>query len=89
MGISFVENHRADGPSMSFPVRWNIGLERAHLERLKVSLWARVLGLGQDWDWDAFRRTIALEEFRFAGLGYIRPIQYEGVVSNTSLSKRP
>jgi hypothetical protein len=36
VGISFVENQKADAPSMDFPVRWNIPLEPVHTRRMKV-----------------------------------------------------
>ncbi|KAJ3520795.1 hypothetical protein NM688_g9112 [Phlebia brevispora] len=36
IGISFVENHKADGPSMNFPVKWNVTLALPHIDRLKV-----------------------------------------------------
>ena len=42
VGISFVENHKADGPSMNFPVKWNTTLEFAHIDRLKVGVFINV-----------------------------------------------
>jgi [histone H3]-dimethyl-L-lysine9 demethylase len=36
IGISFVENEKADTPSMDFPVRWNVPLELVHTRRMKV-----------------------------------------------------
>lgn len=38
VGISFIENQKADGPSMNFPVKWNVKLEASHIARVKVSL---------------------------------------------------
>ncbi|KAH8106073.1 hypothetical protein BXZ70DRAFT_1004357 [Cristinia sonorae] len=35
VGISFVESHKPDGPSMHFPVQWNIPLEDSHIRRVK------------------------------------------------------
>lgn len=36
VGISFIENQKADGPSMNFPVKWNAKLELSHTGRVKV-----------------------------------------------------
>lgn len=36
VGVSFVENQRADAPSMSFPVNWNVPLTQTHIRRTKV-----------------------------------------------------
>jgi lysine-specific demethylase 3 len=36
VGVSFVENQRADAPSMSFPVNWNVPLTHTHIRRTKV-----------------------------------------------------
>ena len=36
VGISFIENQKADGPSMNFPVKWNVKLELSHIGRIKV-----------------------------------------------------
>ncbi|KAF9229954.1 hypothetical protein BU15DRAFT_84263 [Melanogaster broomeanus] len=36
VGISFVENQRADAPSLSFPVQWNVPLTEQHIRRTKV-----------------------------------------------------
>ncbi|KAF9229923.1 hypothetical protein BU15DRAFT_69637, partial [Melanogaster broomeanus] len=35
VGTSFVENQRADAPSMSFPVQWNVPLTEQHIRRTK------------------------------------------------------
>lgn len=36
VGISFVESHKPDGPSMHFPGQWNIPLKDHYIRRLKV-----------------------------------------------------
>lgn len=36
VGISFIESMKADGPTMSFPVKWNIPLELTHINSIKV-----------------------------------------------------
>lgn len=38
VGISFIEAMKADGPSMNFPVKWNVPLQLAHIARIKVSV---------------------------------------------------
>lgn len=38
VGVSFVENQKADAPTMNFPTRWNISLEPSHIEETKVKL---------------------------------------------------
>ncbi|KAI0080657.1 hypothetical protein K474DRAFT_1614902 [Panus rudis PR-1116 ss-1] len=35
VGISFVENQKPDGPSMNFPLQWNIPLTEVHIRRVK------------------------------------------------------
>ncbi|KIP09215.1 hypothetical protein PHLGIDRAFT_343879 [Phlebiopsis gigantea 11061_1 CR5-6] len=35
VGISFIESQKADGPSMNFPVKWNVKLELSHIGRIK------------------------------------------------------
>ncbi|KAI0921387.1 hypothetical protein AcW2_006378 [Taiwanofungus camphoratus] len=35
VGISFVESQKPDAPSMNFPHKWNIELQRSHLRRIK------------------------------------------------------
>ncbi|KAK7695546.1 hypothetical protein QCA50_000182 [Cerrena zonata] len=35
LGISFVESQKPDGPSMSFPLQWNIPLHESHMLRVK------------------------------------------------------
>ena len=45
IGISFVENHKADGPSMNFPVKWNVPLQLAHIERIKVMSHSTILAV--------------------------------------------
>ncbi|KAL4241200.1 Histone demethylase JHDM2-like protein [Abortiporus biennis] len=35
VGISFVENQKPDGPTMNFPVQWNISLKPTHIRRVK------------------------------------------------------
>lgn len=37
VGISFVESQKPDAPSMNFPHKWNIELQRSHLRRIKVT----------------------------------------------------
>ena len=43
VGISFVENQKPDAPTMNFPNKWNVNLEKTHIRRIKVwdmlSLW--------------------------------------------------
>lgn len=36
MGISFVENQKADSPTMDFPKKWNVPLAASHVYRVKV-----------------------------------------------------
>lgn len=36
VGVSFVENQRADAPSMHFPSSWNVPLTLTHIRRTKV-----------------------------------------------------
>jgi [histone H3]-dimethyl-L-lysine9 demethylase len=36
-GISFVDNQKEDGPSHTFPNKWNVPLEERHILRTKVS----------------------------------------------------
>ena len=36
VGISFVESQKADAPSMNFPHKWNVPLERDHILHVKV-----------------------------------------------------
>lgn len=36
VGISFVASQKADLPSMSFPVKWNVPMEEPFLKRIKV-----------------------------------------------------
>lgn len=36
VGISFVESHKPDGPSMHFPGQWNIPLKDIYIRRVKV-----------------------------------------------------
>lgn len=36
VGISFVESHKADLPTMNFPVQWNVPLKPEHIKRTKV-----------------------------------------------------
>ncbi|PSR71835.1 hypothetical protein PHLCEN_2v12336 [Hermanssonia centrifuga] len=38
VGISFIENHKPDGPSMNFPVKWNIPLQLSHMASLKLTV---------------------------------------------------
>ncbi|EKM59423.1 uncharacterized protein PHACADRAFT_249898 [Phanerochaete carnosa HHB-10118-sp] len=42
IGISFIENQKADGPSMNFPVKWNAKLDMSHITRIKRTV-ARAL----------------------------------------------
>ncbi|CCM03365.1 uncharacterized protein FIBRA_05494 [Fibroporia radiculosa] len=35
VGISFVESQKPDAPSMNFPNKWNISLEKQHIRRIK------------------------------------------------------
>ncbi|KAF9464272.1 hypothetical protein BDZ94DRAFT_1297282 [Collybia nuda] len=35
VGISFVESHKADLPTMNFPVQWNASLQPEHIKRTK------------------------------------------------------
>ena len=37
VGISFVESHKPDGPSMHFPGQWNIPLKDVYIRRVKVT----------------------------------------------------
>jgi len=37
VGISFVESQKPDGPTMNFPVQWNISLKDLHIGRVKVT----------------------------------------------------
>ena len=37
VGISFVENEKADAPTMTFPKQWNVPLKPEHIRRTKVS----------------------------------------------------
>jgi lysine-specific demethylase 3 len=36
VGISFVENQKADTPTMDFPKKWNTPLDASHINRVKV-----------------------------------------------------
>jgi len=36
VGISFVENQKADSPTMDFPKKWNSTLDATHIYRVKV-----------------------------------------------------
>ena len=45
VGISFIENEKADGPPMKFPVKWNVKLELSHIGRIKVSKLSLVIVL--------------------------------------------
>ncbi|EGO01531.1 hypothetical protein SERLA73DRAFT_166071 [Serpula lacrymans var. lacrymans S7.3] len=38
VGISFVENQKADLPTMNFPVKWNVPLEAHHIRRTKRTI---------------------------------------------------
>ena len=38
VGISFVENQKADSPTMDFPKKWNAPLDPIHIYRVKVRL---------------------------------------------------
>ncbi len=53
VGISFIENHKPDGPSMNFPVKWNIPLQLSHMASLKVrtilSITTYILMDSADW----------------------------------------
>ncbi|KAF9782594.1 hypothetical protein BJ322DRAFT_162417 [Thelephora terrestris] len=42
VGISFVENQKADSPTMDFPKKWNVPLDASHLNRVKRTV-ARAL----------------------------------------------
>ncbi|KAI0736126.1 Clavaminate synthase-like protein [Fomitopsis betulina] len=35
VGISFVENQKPDAPTMTFPEKWNVNLQKAHIHRTK------------------------------------------------------
>jgi lysine-specific demethylase 3 len=36
VGVSFVENQKADSPSMKFPTRWNRPLDGVFIKEIKV-----------------------------------------------------
>ena len=36
VGISFVESQKPDAPTMNFPNKWNVSLEKEHILRVKV-----------------------------------------------------
>ncbi|EPT02793.1 hypothetical protein FOMPIDRAFT_54959 [Fomitopsis schrenkii] len=35
VGISFVENQKPDAPTMTFPNKWNVNLQKGHIHRIK------------------------------------------------------
>ncbi|KZT12868.1 Clavaminate synthase-like protein [Laetiporus sulphureus 93-53] len=35
VGVSFVESQKPDSPTMNFPAKWNIPLEKSHIRRVK------------------------------------------------------
>lgn len=43
VGISFVENQRADAPKMKFPTKWNVELTAEHIDRTKVGLFTSLV----------------------------------------------
>ena len=38
VGVSFVENQKADSPSMKFPTRWNRPLDTVYIKEIKVRI---------------------------------------------------
>lgn len=42
VGISFVESQKPDSPTMNFPLKWNIPLEKSHIRRIKVGAYAQI-----------------------------------------------
>ncbi len=49
VGISFVESYKPDGPSMNFPLQWNIPLKDEHLRRVKVAQPRRLILFARHW----------------------------------------
>lgn len=43
VGISFVESQKPDSPTMNFPLKWNIPLEKSHIRRIKRTVASALL----------------------------------------------